>query len=48
MKAINPATEEVTEITETPISEIPKLVSKARAAQPAWADKSIKTEQKSY
>ena len=40
MKLINPATEEVTEIEETPLTEISSLVEKARNAQTEWGEKS--------
>ncbi|MFB3139414.1 MAG: aldehyde dehydrogenase family protein, partial [Phycisphaerales bacterium] len=37
LKSLNPATGEVVgEVPITPIGEIPNIVARARAAQPAW------------
>ncbi|MCB0318092.1 MAG: aldehyde dehydrogenase [Bdellovibrionales bacterium] len=41
METINPATEERIEIEETPISQIPELVAKAKSAQIEWGQSSL-------
>jgi len=41
MISLNPATEEVQEIKEIPIEEIPKMVEKAKKAQKSWAEKPL-------
>lgn len=41
MRLVNPATEETSEIEETPIQQIPSMVTASRMAQPEWAALSL-------
>ena len=41
MQVTNPATEDVQTIDDTPLDQLPDIVARARAAQPAWGDQSV-------